>query len=261
MREASPVDWSGRVVVVTGGSRGIGYGIATRFAERGARILLTSRKAEAVASAARSLPGDVVGVVAHVADEAAARGCFTEAVARWGRVDVLVNNVGVNPHFGAILGVDRARWDKIFEINLWAPLMWTRLAIEAGLGHEEAGAVVNVSSNLSFAAGGPAGAYGASKAALNYLTQQLAVELAPGVRVNAVAPGVVDTDMATMLVAQGERLARQWPLPRFGAPGDIAGVVEFLAGPQSSWMTGEILVVDGGARLVGGTDLIEAAAQ
>jgi NAD(P)-dependent dehydrogenase (short-subunit alcohol dehydrogenase family) len=261
MTAASPAGWTGRVAVVTGGSRGIGRGIATRFAERGAHVLLTSRKPEAVAAAAQSLPGDVVGVVAHVADEAAARSCLTEAMGRWGRVDVLVNNVGINPHFGSILDVDRARWDKIFEINVWAPLMWTRLAAEAGLGRTDGGAVVNMSSNLSFAPGSPSGAYATSKAALNYLTQQLAVELAPHVRVNAVAPGVVDTDMAAMLVAQGERLARQWPLPRFGAPADIADVVEFLAGPQSSWLTGQILVVDGGARLVGSTDLIEAAAQ
>jgi NAD(P)-dependent dehydrogenase (short-subunit alcohol dehydrogenase family) len=259
--EASPAGWAGRVAVVTGGSRGIGRAVATRFAERGAHVLLTSRKAEAVAAAAESLAGDVVGVAAHVADEAAARSCLTQARERWGRVDVLVNNVGVNPHLGPILEVDRARWDKIFEINVWAPLMWTRQAVEAGLGHTEGAAVVNVSSNLSFAAGSPSGAYGASKAALNYLTQQLAVELAPSVRVNAVAPGVVDTDMAAMLVAQGERLTRQWPVPRFGATADIADVVEFLAGPQSSWLTGQILVVDGGARLVSSTDLVEAAAQ
>jgi NAD(P)-dependent dehydrogenase (short-subunit alcohol dehydrogenase family) len=266
MTEAGPTSWDERVVVVTGGSRGIGYGIAARFAERGARVMFTSRKAEAVAAATRSLPGDVVGVVAHVADEAAARGCLATALARWGRVDVLVNNVGVNPHFGATLDVDRPRWDKIFEVNLWAPLMWTRLAVEAGLGRQGkgegtwVGAVVNVSSNLALAPGGPSGVYGASKAALNYLTQQLAVELAPAIRVNAVAPGVVDTDMATVLVAQGEKLAGRWPLPRFGAPVDVADVVEFLAGPQSSWLTGQILVVDGGARLVGGTDVIEAAA-
>jgi NAD(P)-dependent dehydrogenase (short-subunit alcohol dehydrogenase family) len=261
MTAPSPADWTGRVAVVTGGSRGIGRGVATRFAERGAHVLLTSRKPEAVTAAAESLPGDVVGVVAHVADEAAARSCLTQAIERWGRVDVLVNNVGVNPHFGPILGVDRARWDKIFEINVWAPLMWTRLAVEAGLGHTEGAAVVNVSSNLALAAGSPSGAYGTSKAALNYLTQQLAVELAPRVRVNAVAPGVVDTDMAAMLIAQGERLAGQWPVPRFGAPADVADLVEFLAGPQSSWLTGQIVVVDGGARLVSSADLVKATAQ
>jgi NAD(P)-dependent dehydrogenase (short-subunit alcohol dehydrogenase family) len=259
MTDAGPTGWNDRVVVITGGSRGIGYGIAGRFAQRGARVLLTSRKADAVAAAARSLPGDVVGVAAHVADEAAARDCMAEALARWGRIDTLVNNVGINPYFGTTLDADRLLWDKLFETNLWAPLMWTRLAIEAGLGREMDATVVNLSSNLALAPGGPAGVYGTSKAALNYLTQQLAVELAPSVRVNAVAPGVVDTAMATLLIAQGDRLAGRWPLPRFGVPTDVADVVEFLAGPHSSWLTGQILVVDGGARLVGGTEILEAA--
>lgn len=247
--------WTGRVAVVTGGSRGIGHAIAQRLAERGASVVITSRREASVATAA--IPGDVVGVAAHVADEDAAQRCFDLAVHRWGRVDVLINNVGVNTHVGPTTAMDRRAWDKMIEVNLWAPLLWTRLALEAGLGRSGDGAVVNISSNLSIAPGGPSGVYGMTKAALNYLTQQLAVELAPAVRVNAVAPGVVDTDMAAMLVAQGEALTKQWPLPRYGAPLDIADAVEFLAGPQSSWMTGQILTVDGGARLVTNKDLLE----
>ncbi|MCU1655486.1 MAG: NAD(P)-dependent oxidoreductase [Pseudonocardiales bacterium] len=249
--------WADRVAVVTGASRGIGHGIARRLAERGASVLITSRKEDAVRAAAAALPGDVLGVATHVADEDGARRCFAAAVDRWGHVDVLVNNVGVNVHIGPTIGIAKVAWDKTIEVNLWAPLTWTRLALQAGLGRSGTGAVVNVSSNLSLAAGGPSGVYGLTKAALNYLTQQLAVELAPDVRVNAVAPGVIDTDMAAMLVAQGDALSKQWPLPRFGRPIDIADAVEFLAGPRSSWMTGQIIVVDGGARLVGAKELLD----
>jgi NAD(P)-dependent dehydrogenase (short-subunit alcohol dehydrogenase family) len=245
--------------VVTGGSRGIGHAIARRFAERGASVVITGRRDVSVQSAAAALPSEVVGIAAHAGDADAAQRCFDLAVGRWGRVDVLVNNVGVNVHVGPTTSIDRRAWDKTVEINLWAPLMWTRLALEAGLGRTGDSAVVNISSNLSQAPGGPSGAYGMTKAALNYLTQQLAVELAPAVRVNAVAPGVVDTDMAAMLVAQGDALTAQWPLPRFGSGADIADIVEFLAGPAASWMTGQVLVVDGGARLVTSKDLLDWA--
>lgn len=252
-------DWTGRVAVVTGGSRGIGQAIARRFAERGASVAITGRREETVASAVAAIKGDVIGIAAHAADPAAAAQCFDQVVAQWGRVDVLVNNVGINVHFGATTEIERRAWDKTLEVNLWAPLMWTRLALAAGLGESGAGAIVNISSNLALAPGGPSGVYGMTKVALNYLTQQLAVELAPGVRVNAVAPGVVDTDMAAMLVAQGDALTKQWPIPRFGQPVDIAGIVEFLAGPDSSWLTGQVVVIDGGARLVTNKDLLDWA--
>lgn len=254
---AGATSWAGRAVVVTGASRGIGNGIARRFAELGAGVLITSRKQAAVEAAAAQLPGDVLALAAHVADEDAARSCFAAARDRWGRVDALVNNVGVNVHVGPTTAMARTAWDKTLEVNLWAPLMWTRLALEAGLGDSGDGAVVNVSSNLSIAPGGPSGAYGMTKAALNYLTRQLAVELAPSVRVNAIAPGVVDTEMARILVEQGQALLDLWPLPRFGTPSDVADAVEFLAGPRSSWMTGQVLVVDGGARLTTTKDLLE----
>jgi NAD(P)-dependent dehydrogenase (short-subunit alcohol dehydrogenase family) len=252
-----PEEWTGRVAVVTGASRGIGHGIARRLAERGASVLITSRKPDAIAAAAAELPGDVLPFAAHVADEDAARACFAAVLDRWGRVDVLVNNVAVNVHVGSTVGMSRSAWDKMTEVNLWAPLMWTGLALEAGLGRSGDGAIVNVSSNLSIAPGGPSGGYGMTKAALNYLTQQLAVELAPHVRVNAVAPGVIDTEMARMLVNQGEKLFRLWPIPRVGQPADIADAIEFLAGRQSSWITGQIMVVDGGVRLTTGKDLLE----
>jgi NAD(P)-dependent dehydrogenase (short-subunit alcohol dehydrogenase family) len=249
-------DLDGRVAVVTGGSRGIGRGIALRLAQRGARVLISARRPEgldvAAAEIAAAAPaGEVVAVAAHAADEEAAARCLAVAVERWGRLDVLVNNAGTNPHFGRTVDVDRGRWDKIVEVNLWAPLRWTQLALAAGLGRTGDGSVVNVSSNLAAAPGGPSGVYGMSKAALDYLTRQLAVELGPRVRVNAIAPGVVDTAMARVLVERGAELSGRWPLARFGTPADVADVAEFLASSASSWMTGQVVTVDGGAGLAG----------
>jgi NAD(P)-dependent dehydrogenase (short-subunit alcohol dehydrogenase family) len=239
--------------VVTGASRGIGLAIARRFHDRGAHVLISSRKASAIAEAARSLgdsgPGEVLAMAAHVADEDAAARCFTAATQRWGGVDVLVNNAATNPQFGPTISVDRRAWDKIVEVNLWAPLRWTQLAAQASLGRDGLGSVINISSNLAMMPGGPSGVYGMSKAALIYLTQQLATELGPSVRVNAIAPGVVDTKLAAPLVSQGASVCGWWPLPRFGLTDDVASAAEFLASGDSAWMTGQVLVVDGGAGL------------
>ena len=243
---------AGKVAVVTGASRGIGLAIARRFHCQGAHVLISSRKADAIAAAAGTLadgPGEVLAMAAHVADEDAARRCFAAATERWGGVDVLVNNAATNPQFGPTIEVDRRAWDKIIEVNLWAPLRWTQLAAEASLGRDGLGSVINISSNLAMMPGGPSGVYGMSKAALIYLTQQLATELGPGARVNAIAPGVVDTKLATALVSQGPSVCGWWPLPRFGLTDDIASAAEFLASADSAWMTGQVLVVDGGAGL------------
>jgi NAD(P)-dependent dehydrogenase (short-subunit alcohol dehydrogenase family) len=246
---------AGKAAVITGASRGIGLAIARRFHRLGAHVLICSRQADAIAEAAESLdggPGEVLAMAAHAADEDAAERCFAAARERWGGVDVLVNNAATNPQFGPTIEIDRRAWDKIVEVNLWAPLRWTQLAAQASLGRDGLGSVINISSNLAFRPGGPGGVYGLSKAALIYLTQQLATELGPTVRVNAIAPGVVETRMATALVSQGARLYSGWPLPRFGLPDDIASAAEFLASSASAWMTGQVLVVDGGAGL--GTD-------
>jgi NAD(P)-dependent dehydrogenase (short-subunit alcohol dehydrogenase family) len=251
MADRSP-RMAGKVAVVTGASRGIGLAIARRFHCQGAHVLISSRKADAIAAAAGTLddgPGEVLAMAAHVADEDAARRCFTAATERWGGVDVLVNNAATNPQFGPTIEVDRRAWDKIIEVNLWAPLRWTQLAAEASLGRDGLGSVINISSNLAMMPGGPSGVYGMSKAALIYLTQQLATELGPRVRVNAIAPGVVDTKLATALVSQGPSVYGWWPLPRFGLTDDIASAAEFLASADSAWMTGQVLVVDGGAGL------------
>lgn len=250
--DGRPGSLDGRVAVVTGASRGIGLAIARRFHAQGARVVLCARTADDVQASAHELDptgATAVGVAAHVSDEDLARGVLVEARERWGALDVLVNNAATNPHFGPTMSVDRGRWEKIMDVNLWAPLRWTQIAVEAGLGAVRPGAVLTISSNLAETPGSPSGVYGMSKAALNYLTAQLAVELGPRVRVNAIAPGVVDTKMAAPLVAFGEQVYGRWPLPRFGETTDVASAAEFLASDASSWITGQVLTVDGGALL------------
>jgi NAD(P)-dependent dehydrogenase (short-subunit alcohol dehydrogenase family) len=240
---------AGKVAIVTGGSRGIGEAIARRFAADGAAVLITSRHAEQLEEAASRIDGDVVAVASNVGEDGAAERCIEAAVARWGRLDIIVNNAATNPHAGPLDTLTRRQWDKIAEVNIWAPLHWTEVAVSAGLGAAH-GSVVNIVSNLAMMSGPPAGAYSTSKAALVHLTKQLAVELGPRVRVNAIAPGVVDTVMATPLISQGAAICSRWPIPRFGRPDDIAAAASFLAGPGGSWITGHVLVADGGASLL-----------
>ncbi|MGW1545866.1 glucose 1-dehydrogenase [Streptomyces sp. NPDC002346] len=243
---------AGRVAVVTGGSRGIGLGIARRFHELGARVVLCARNAADAAAAAHTLDPSgetALGTGVHVSDEDAARALLADARDRWGALDVLVNNAAANPHLGPTRMVDHGRWQKIMEVNLWAPLRWTQLALEEGLGAIRPGSVLMVSSNVADTPGSPSGVYGMSKAALNYLTAQLAVELGPRVRVNGIAPGVVNTRFSEPLIAFGEKLYGRWPLQRFGEPSDVASAAEFLATEASSWVTGQVLTVDGGALL------------
>ncbi|OLB77774.1 MAG: hypothetical protein AUI14_15235 [Actinobacteria bacterium 13_2_20CM_2_71_6] len=173
-----------------------------------------------------------------------------EAVARtmaaYGRLDLLVNNTGINPVYGPMLSLDPAAIRKIFEVNVFASLGWLRQAYDAWLG-EHGGAVVNVASIAGLQPSEGLGAYAVSKAALIHLTRQLAIELAPGIRVNAVAPAVVRTEFARKLYeGHEEALSKRYPLGRLGVPDDVAGAVAYLASPDAAWVTGQTLVLDGG---------------
>ncbi|BFV60133.1 SDR family oxidoreductase [Kitasatospora sp. CMC57] len=244
----------GRVAVVTGASRGIGLGIARELVERGAKVCITARTPEPLAEAVTELGGpDHAIALAGRADDPAHQ---AEVVARtletFGRLDFLVNNTGINPVYGPLLDVTAEQAAKILGVNLLAPMAWTKLAHDAWMG-ENGGAVVNVASLAGLRAAPGIGMYAVSKAALIHLTTQLGVELAPAVRVNAVAPAVVKTKFAEALYeGREERVAAAYPLGRLGVPGDVAGAVAFLLSDESAWITGQTLTVDGGVSLAGG---------
>jgi NAD(P)-dependent dehydrogenase (short-subunit alcohol dehydrogenase family) len=243
-----------RVAIVTGASRGIGLGIAAELVRQGAKVCVTARSPEPLAAAVAELGGPEVAIAVpgkaddgdHQAETVAA------AIDAFGRLDMLVNNTGINPVYGPVIDTDPAAAAKIFAVNVLAPLAWTRRARDAWMG-EHGGSVVNVASVAGLRASPGIGMYGVSKAALIRLTTELAVELGPRIRVNAVAPAVVKTRFATALYeGREDEVAAAYPLKRLGIPEDIAGAVAFLLSGQASWITGQTLVLDGGVTLGGG---------
>jgi NAD(P)-dependent dehydrogenase (short-subunit alcohol dehydrogenase family) len=240
---------AGKVALVTGASRGIGRAIATAYAEAGASVLLTSRKHDALEAVAAEIDGDVDVFAANAGDPEAAAAAVARCVERFGALDILVNNAATNPYMGPAIDIDLGRYDKTWEVNLRGALVWTQEAWHRSMA-ERGGSVINIASigGLSIEPG--IGIYNTSKAALIHLTKTLAAELAPSVRVNAIAPGLVKTDMARVLWEPAEeRIAASTPLARLGEPTDIANAALFLASDLASWVTGHTLVVDGGALL------------
>jgi NAD(P)-dependent dehydrogenase (short-subunit alcohol dehydrogenase family) len=243
------IDLTGRTAIVTGGSRGIGLAAAEAMVSAGASVVVTSRKEGAAEAAAEPLGPNAAGFQAHATDEDAAQRCMEFAIERFGSLDILVNNAGTNPAQGPLADMDHGRFAKTVDVNLWAPILWTGLAWKAWMA-EHGGSVVNTSSLGGLIARPDLGVYHATKAALINLTSHYALELAPRVRVNAIAPGLVRTRLAEALWSQDEEaLAAQFPLGRIGEPADVAGAVAFLASDAASWITGVTLVVDGGQIL------------
>lgn len=248
--------FTGRVAVVTGASRGIGLAVAERLVAEGARVCITARKAEALAESAAGLNAGhadpVVIAVAGRADDPAHRAdAMRQAAAAFGPVTVLVNNTGINPTYGPLVDspVDAAY--KTFDVNVVAALGWVQEALAHGLAG--GGAIVNVASVAGLRPAPGIALYGASKAALLSASAALAIELAPTVRVNAVAPAVVKTRFATALFEGREaEVAARYPLGRLGRPEDVAAAVAFLASDDAAWITGQVLVLDGGLLNAGG---------
>lgn len=239
----------GKVALVTGASRGIGEAVAAELLASGAKgVVVTSRKPENVQAAAERLgdPDRVLAVVAKADEPEHADLAVSRAIDHFGRCDILVNNAGTNPVAGSFWDVDLGGVQKIFAVNQLGPLLYAREAWRQWMG-EHGGCIVNVASIAGLYPSPLLGAYNVSKAALIHLTRQLAHEMAPGVRVNAVAPAVVKTYMARALwQSREDEAAAQHPLGRLGEPADVAAAVVFLASDRASWITGVTLPVDGG---------------
>jgi NAD(P)-dependent dehydrogenase (short-subunit alcohol dehydrogenase family) len=255
----SDTDLTGRAALVTGASRGIGFAIAAELLSRGASVTITARKPDELAAAADKLAADAAGGdtsrVLAVPGNAGSAESREEAVGRtveaFGNVGILINNTGINPTYGFLMDADLDAVRKIFDVNVVAALGYVQLAYKAWMG-EHGGAVVNVASVAGLRSSGVIAAYGASKAALVRLTEELAWQLGPGIRVNAVAPAVVKTKFATALYAEGEdKVSAAYPMKRLGNPEDVASLVGFLVSDAASWITGETVRVDGGLLSTG----------
>ncbi|GAC1306861.1 MAG: SDR family oxidoreductase [Vulcanimicrobiaceae bacterium] len=250
-------DLTDKVALITGSSRGIGRAIAERMAEAGAKVVVSSRKHDACAAVAERIVaagGTAIAHAANISDRTALEALVARTVAQWGRIDILVCNAAVNPYFGPMLGITDEAFDKIMASNVRSNL-WLAQLVVPKMAERGDGAVVVISSIAGLKGNRALGAYGISKAADFQLVRNLAVEYGPrNVRVNAIAPAIVRTDFARRLWEDPEIYARaveHYPLRRIGEPDEVAGAAIFLASRAGAFVTGQVIVVDGGMTIGG----------
>ncbi len=241
---------NGKSALITGGSKGIGKAIAKTFAEAGAKVMITSRKADVCELAAEEIGHGCVWEAGNVGDPEHMEAAIERSVSELGGVDVLVNNAATNPYAGPMIDADLPRWKKTIDVNMTAPFAWTQMVWQK-YQQENGGVILNISSVGGLQTSPMLGVYDITKAALIHMTKQFAAELAPGVRVNAICPGLIKTDFARMLWEgdAGDMVAKQYPLKRLGEVEDIAGAALYLAADTGSWITGQAIVLDGGGLI------------
>jgi NAD(P)-dependent dehydrogenase (short-subunit alcohol dehydrogenase family) len=243
-------DFASKVGVITGAGRGVGFAIAEELVLRGASVCITGRDESDLMAASRRIDpensGRVLVAVGSVDDESHQAGTIERVMSQFGRLDFLVNNVGINPWYGPMMDIDLSVVRKVLEANVVSMIAWTQLGWRASF-RDNGGSVLNISSIGGIRVGAPVGAYNVSKAAVIHLTRQLAQELAPLVRVNCIAPALIKTEFSRMLwEGREDKLQTRYPLNRLGEPEDIAKAAAFLLSQDASWITGETLTVDGG---------------
>lgn len=233
-----------QVALITGGSRGIGLAIAQACADAGASVVITGRDEAALAAACATRPGAIESVQGDAASEEAAQACIARTLDTHGRLDILVNNAGGPSKFGGLLDLPVESFDATIALNLRGPFVWSRAAWQSAM-KERGGVILNISSIGGLNTPRAMGAYSIAKAALNQMTRVLAAELAPQVRVNAIAPGLTRTEQTRPQTERGD-LRALVPMERYGEPEDIAAAALFLLSGASSWITGQTLAIDGG---------------
>ena len=247
----APFSLDGRVALVTGGTRGIGLASVRALAAAGARVAICARTAEdceKIAAELENTGAEALAVPGHIGREDSVAGIVKAVVERFGRIDILVNNAAANPQFATLAETTVTSFDKVMAVNVRAPVLLAREAVAAGLGR--GGSIINVASVAGLKSEPMMGAYSASKAAIISVTRTLARELGPaGIRVNAIAPGVIRTDFARVLVETPQihdAVVAGTALGRVGEPEEIGGTVVYLASDAASYVTGSVVVIDGG---------------
>lgn len=244
-----------KVAIVTGASRGIGAEIARQAAKAGAKVVVSSRKIEPLTEVAQQIEeagGEALPFACHTGKPEQIEALVEAAAERFGKVDVLINNAATNPYFGPMMNIEDWAWDKTFEVNVRGYFQMTREVVRHIQKRKGTGSIVNIASVASFMAMPLQGVYAMTKAAVASMTKTLSVELGPDVRVNAVAPGLVDTKFASALTENDEILAdvlKRTSLKRVGTPEDIAGIVLLLASDQGAYFNGAVVTCDGGWSL------------